>query len=149
MWIWQEAGNNSSQWVAELEPELGPVSSWTKKTRQAEWLKKKRQNIGGRGRCWTSELHLADFWRNNDFEFFRKSMPRMGPGHSGLQKSLCKMFALKLHSFWIKPQEGMGWPFAPLKVHLHEIFLFSFFALIKHQIIRLLNFFDFFLEFAD
>ncbi len=40
-----------------------------------------------------------------------------------------------------------------LKVHLHEIFLFWFFALIKHicigQIIGLLNFFDFVLEFAD
>ncbi len=39
----------------------------------------------------------------------------------------------------------------PLKVHLHEIFLFRFFALIKHtgQIIRLLSVFDFVLEFAD
>jgi hypothetical protein len=42
---------------------------------------------------------------------------------------------------------------AALNVHLHEIFLFWFFALIKHtyisQIIRLLSVFDFVLEFAD
>ncbi len=63
---------------------------------QGRW----RQKNGGRGRCWTSKLYLADFWRNSDFEFFQKVTAQDGTGYCSLQKSWCKKFALKLHSFF-------------------------------------------------
>jgi hypothetical protein len=33
-----------------------------------------------------AKLYLADFWRNNDFEFSLKVNAQNGAGHSGLQK---------------------------------------------------------------
>ncbi len=47
--------------------------------------------------------------------FLKKSMPRMGPATGGLQNTCCQKLALKLHSFIMKPQEGIGCPSAPLR----------------------------------
>jgi hypothetical protein len=58
---------------------------------------------------------LVDLWNNSDFEFSQKVNAQNGTGHGGLQKNGCEKFALELHSFFMKPQEGIGCPSAPLR----------------------------------
>jgi hypothetical protein len=60
-------------------------------------------------------MNLADLWSNSDFEFSQKVDAQNGTCHSGLQETGSEEFALKLNSFLINPQEGMGCPSAPLR----------------------------------
>jgi hypothetical protein len=43
--------------------------------------------VGGAAAEQANCTYLADFWRNNDFEFSLKVNAQNGAGHSGLQKS--------------------------------------------------------------
>ncbi len=47
--------------------------------------------------------------------FLKKSMPRMGPATVACRKVDVKNLPWNCTVFLIKPQEGMGWPSAPLR----------------------------------
>jgi hypothetical protein len=47
--------------------------------------------------------------------FLRKLMPRMGPATVACRKVYVKSLPWNCTVFWIKPQEWMGWPSAPLR----------------------------------
>jgi hypothetical protein len=47
--------------------------------------------------------------------FLKKSMPRMGPATAACRKVDVKSFPWNCTVFWIKPQEGMSGPSAPLR----------------------------------
>jgi hypothetical protein len=58
---------------------------------------------------------LADLWNNSDFEFSQKINAQNGTGHSGLQKSGCEKFALKLQSFLDETARGDRLPICPFE----------------------------------
>jgi hypothetical protein len=70
---------------------------------------------GGRGRCSASKLYLLDLWNNSDFEISQKVNAQNGISHSGLQKTGCEKFALKLHTFLNETPGGDGLPICPFE----------------------------------
>jgi hypothetical protein len=49
------------------------------------------------------------------FNFFNKSIPRMGPATAACKTHNVKSFPWNWTAFVMKPQEGIGKPFAPLR----------------------------------
>jgi hypothetical protein len=60
-------------------------------------------------------LYLVDFWNNSDLEFSQKVNAQNGTSHSGLQKTRCEKFALKLHSFLNETPRGDRLPICPFE----------------------------------
>jgi hypothetical protein len=58
---------------------------------------------------------LVDVWNNSDFEFSQKVNAQNGTSHSSLQKLDVKSFPWNCTVFLMKPQEGIGYPSAPLR----------------------------------
>jgi hypothetical protein len=59
------------------------------------------------------QIVFGDFWGNSDFEFSQEVNARKGTSHSGLQKTICKKFALELHGFLNETPRGDGLPICP------------------------------------
>ncbi len=68
-----------------------------------------------RGRFSTTKKHWADFWCKSDLEFLQKINTLNGSCHCGLQKTGRQNLAWNWTAFMMKPQQGMGKPFSPLR----------------------------------
>jgi hypothetical protein len=64
-----------------------------------------KANRGWQGRCSASKLYLVD----------QKVNSQNGTSHSGLQKTGCEKFALKLHSFLDEAPRGDRLPICPFE----------------------------------
>jgi hypothetical protein len=81
----------------------------------AACLDKFAKRAGGRlGLQHTSKHDLTGLWSNSDSELNQEINAKNGTSNSYLQKNGSKKFALKLDSFLMNPQKGIGNPFAPL-----------------------------------
>jgi hypothetical protein len=58
---------------------------------------------------------LVDLWNNSDLEFSQKVNAQNGTSTSGLQKTGCEKFALKLHSFFNEAPRGDRLPICPFE----------------------------------